>query len=454
MKIKDRLGLYFTFVSTATLLAVLTVVYFIFLKLMEADFYERLTDRARVTAKLYLEADEISRDDLNKVREQYMERLNSEVIRIYNKGNRPSFIGDNEQLWTNHIIDKVRKAGVLRFKEKTQQVVGLFYKDNQGDFVILVSAFDKGTAVRTTQLLKVMTGVFLIIFIGLLCCGRWIAQRMLSPLHIFIEQVQHIKSSNMDYRMDEGPNNDEISLLARNFNNLMEHLEHAFILQKTFVANASHELRTPITRMIISSELALSKERDISSYQNTICSVLEDAEKLDQIITTLLKFAQADLEYSSGLEEAIRLDELLWQIQTEWNQRKGQRSLLVDIRNMPETAGYLTIRANKTLLQIALDNIIGNAFKFSGGKPVHCILEIHPTALSLIIRDQGPGIAKDVLPEIFKPFYTRGVDADGQEGHGMGLYLAFKIITLFHGTLRASSSPGEGASFKLVFPVF
>lgn len=453
MKIKDRLGLYFTLISTLTLLGVLTVVYFTFLKVMEAEFYDRLTDRTMVTAKLYLEADEISSDALDKVREKYLESLNSEVIRIYNDRNSASFIGDDEQFWTNNIINKVRKAGKLRFKEGDRQVVGIFYKDNQGDFVILASAIDKGTAIRISKLLKVMIGVFVVIFIGLLFCGRWIAKRMLSPLTIFMEQVKMIKSNNLHYRVDEGRNNDEITLLARSFNNLMEHLEHSFILQKTFVANASHELRTPVTRMVISAELALSRDRDIPAYKGALSSVLEDAEKLDQIITALLKLAQADLEYSAALKEAVRIDELLWQMQSEWNALKGNGSLQINMINMPDTIEPLTIHASYTLLQIALDNIIGNAFKFSADKTVTCTMEVNPSGIILVIKDQGMGISSEVLPEIFKPFYTNSGES-GQEGHGMGLYLAHKIITLFRGTITAASNPGEGTSFTVTFAAF
>lgn len=453
MKIKDRLGLYFTLISTLTLLGVLTVVYFTFLKVMEAEFYDRLTDRTMVTAKLYLEADEISSDALDKVREKYLESLNSEVIRIYNDRNSASFIGDDEQFWTNNIINKVRKAGKLRFKEGDRQVVGIFYKDNQGDFVILASAIDKGTAMRISKLLKVMIVVFIIIFIVLLFCGRWIAKRMLSPLTIFMEQVKMIKSNNLHYRVAEGRNNDEITLLARSFNNLMEHLEHSFILQKTFVANASHELRTPVTRMVISAELALSRERDIPAYKGTLNSVLEDAEKLDQIITALLKLAQADLEYSAALKEDVRIDELLWQLQSEWNERKGNGSLQIEMINMPDTVEPLTVNASYTLLQIALDNIIGNAFKFSADKTVTCIMEVSPAGIKLVISDKGMGISLEILPEIFKPFYTNS-GKSGQEGHGMGLYLAHKIITLFGGTITASSNPGQGPSFTVTFPAF
>lgn len=88
MKIKDRIALYFTLISTSLLFAVLCTVYFTFMKFLEADFFERLTDRTMVTAKLYLEADEISRDALNNVRHKYLQKLNGEVTRIYDNKNR------------------------------------------------------------------------------------------------------------------------------------------------------------------------------------------------------------------------------------------------------------------------------------------------------------------------------------------------------------------------------
>jgi len=453
MKIKDRLALYFTLISTITLFCVLTVVYFTFQKVMESEFFERLTDRTMVTAKLYLEADEISNDALNKVRAQYLEKLNGEVIRIYNARNTATFIGDDQQFWGSETIDQVRNQGKVRFKDGERQVVGIFYKDNQGDFVIIASAIDQGTAIRVQKLLKVMIIVFIIIFLGLLLSGRWIAKRILSPLDLFINQVKLIKSSNLHFRVEEGKNKDEITLLSQNFNNLMEHLEHSFILQKTFVANASHELRTPITRMIIGAEISLSKERQKEDYKMALQSVLEDAEKMENIITALFNLAQADLEYSSSLAEDIRIDELIWQLQAEWNHKKGAH-LLVDMRNLPMTDdSSLIISANPTLLQIAIDNIIGNAFKFSDNQPVTVVLEITAAGIDLSISDQGVGISQDKLENIFKPFYSSTGKAD-HAGSGMGLYMAHKIIALFNGTITLTSSNGSGTTFLVHFHSF
>ena len=454
MKIKDRLALYFTLISTLTLLCVLTAVYISFEKVMESEFFDRLTDRTMVTAKLYLKADEISSDALNKVREQYLEKLNGEVIRIYNEGNNPTFIGDDQQFWTTETIDQVRQQGKMRFKDGDRQVVGIFYKDNQGNFVIIASAIDQATQIRVQQLLKVMIIVFIIIFLSLLVSGRWIAERILSPLNVFIEQVKLIKSNNLHFRVKERHNKDEITLLSQNFNNLMEHLEHSFILQKTFVANASHELRTPVTRMIIGAEIALSKEREKEEYEAALKSVLEDAEKLENIITALLNLAQADLEYSSSLAEDVRLDELVWQLQAEWYQKKGKNLLHVDMINLPmDNDSLLIIRANPTLLQIAIDNIISNAFKFSDDQKVNCILEVAQNGITITISDKGVGIPEDKQTEIFQPFYSSSGKAS-HAGNGMGLYMAHKIITLFKGTITVSSSNTNGTTFKIAFYTF
>jgi len=453
MKIKDRLALYFTLISTTLLLAVLSLVYFIFIKFMQAEFFSRLTDRTMVTAKLYLEADEISIDSLNTVREQYLEKLSSEVIRIYNDKNKPAFIGDAQQYWPAQIIERVRLNKRVQFKEGNAQVVGIYYKDNQGDFVILASAIDYGTIRRVEKLWKIMVAIFFIIFLGLLFSARWIAKRILLPLDLFIDQVKLIKSNNLHFRVDEGRNKDEVNLLAQNFNNLMEHLENAFILQKTFVANASHELRTPITRMIIGAEISLSQERSKEEYQKALTAVMEDAERMEDIISGLMVLAQTDIEYGASPVEKIRIDELLWAVQKQWLMKGGAYRLLVEMPDLPAEEELLTMTVNPTLLQIALDNIIANAFKFSDLKPVRCILSAGKGFIRITIEDEGSGIDERLKDQIFQPFFSSSAKAE-HAGKGMGLYMAHKIISLYHGKISVSSEKGKGTRFELLFTQF
>jgi signal transduction histidine kinase len=445
MKIKDRIALYFTLISTSLLFAVLCTVYFTFMKFLEADFFERLTDRTMVTAKLYLEADEISRDALNNVRHKYLQKLNGEVTRIYDHKNRATFIGDSAQYWTNATIDRVRKNGHLKYTDGQRQVVGIYYKDNQGDFVILASADDQGSHNRLDKLLKIMIFIFILISLIVLLLSRWIAQNMLKPLQKFMQEVKQVGSQNMEFRVAEKHNKDEINLIAKSFNHLMEELEQAFILQKTFVANASHELRTPVTRIMMNAELALSKERDHTAYEKVIASMLEDAEKMEHIITGLLALAKMDLELINSQLIPIRLDHLLLKIRAEW---KAQKNLDLKIIYQNPIDPKPEILANAVLLQIALDNIISNAFKFSDNQQVSVVVEATENDFLIHITDNGMGIAIEEQENIFKPFYTRAKDF-GRQGEGMGLYMAQKIIDLLKGEITTTNLEKGGCTFTV-----
>jgi len=445
MKIKDRIALYFTLISTSMLFAVLCTVYFTFMKFLEADFFERLTDRTMVTAKLYLEADEISRDALNTVRHKYLQKLNSEVIRVYDKKNRATFIGDTAQYWTPATIDQVRRKGRLQYTDGQRQVVGIYYKDNQGDFVILASANDQGSHNRLNKLLKIMIFIFILISLLVLLLSRWVAQKMLKPLQKFMREVKQAGAKNMEFRVEQKNDKDEINLIAQSFNQLMEELEQAFMLQKTFVANASHELSTPVTRIMMTAELALSKERNQHAYQKVIASMLEDAEKMEHTITGLVALAKMDLDLIHSKLVPIKLDDLLAKIQTEW---KVQKNLDLKITYQKSIDAKTEIMANAVLLQIALDNIISNAFKFSDNQKVNIRIETVENDFFIHITDQGTGISTEDQAAIFNPFYTRAKE-QGHQGEGMGLYMAKKIIDLLKGEIMFNNSEQGGCIFTV-----
>lgn len=453
MKIKDRLALYFTSLSTLVLLCVLFGVYFTFKTFMRQEFFVRLSDRTMVAAKLYLEADEISERSLEKIRAQYLIKLNSEVTRIYDSRNTATFIGDNQQYWTSKTIDKVRRNKKLQYVDGDRQVVGIYYKDNQGDFVILASAIDYGTITRLDMLLKIMLAVFIIIFISLLLSARWMAMRVLRPLNLFIEEVKHITPGNLDLRVKESQTKDELYALAQNFNTLMERLENAFVLQKTFVANASHELRTPITRLMISAELALKQKRSTEQYEQSLKSILEDADNLEKIIGSLLTLAQTDLENTATSLPSIRIDELIWALKEEWSIKVGSENFIININEFPDDEELFIIRCNPTLFKIALDNIVSNAYKFSDYKAVKCSLSVTNDGITIAITDHGIGIEASLMDNIFKPFFSSS-STEKHVGNGMGLYMASKIINLYGGRIEVSPNKEVGSTFFILFPRF
>ncbi|MDN5286331.1 MAG: hypothetical protein JWR38_2605 [Mucilaginibacter sp.] len=450
MKIKNRLAFNFSLISAAVLFVILTVIYITFYSLFKSEFYEHLNDRAKVAAQLYLEADEISSDSLGHVRERYLEKLPGELLGIYDERNR-SFIGNKQQYWSDKIIDKVRNKKSLQFRVGTRQAVGIYYYDNQGNFVILVSAVDEQNIKRLLNMAEVMLVLFIVINGGLFLIGRWFAKRSLSPIDKVIEQMQQITVNNLHLRVQEGKGKDEITELARYFNRLLQHLQNAFELQQAFVANASHELRTPLTSMIGEIELSLMRLRTHTDYQQTLQSVLADTVRLNETITSLMELAQTDMEYTQAELSPVMIDELVWYLHDYWNKQKGGNKFIVEIEHMPEDANALTIMGNRSLLIIAFNNIIGNAFKFSNNEPVRCTLNANDTDISISIKDSGIGIAAQEIQKVFTSFYR---SPEGREfpGSGIGLYVTQKIIQLFNGNITITSAMGSGSVFTVKFP--
>ena len=450
MKIKNRLSLYFTAISTIVLLIVEIAICITINSIIKSDFYSKLSDRATVAAQLYLEADEISADSLNHVRGRYLQRLPDEVVRFYDDKNAASFIKDKNQYWPSSVINQVRKFRSKEFSEGSRQTVGIYYNDNQGNFVILVSAIDHAGNKRMNDLLKALAFLLLIVSVALFTASRWFAQKTLEPIDKVISQMRQVRVGNLSLRVDEGNGKDEISALAYNFNRLLEHLENAFELQETFVINASHELRTPITSIIGEIEISMNKPRSVAEYQQLLLSVLTDAERLKETITSLLELAHVDMNYTHPAFKPVAIDELIWELSDYWTARIGKGMFVVNVLKLPDDPDKLLIPANRQLLSIALNNIIGNAYKFSENKKVRCDLYADENSITITIADFGIGIPADELEKIFESFY-RGTNVKGYMGNGIGLYVTNKIITLFNGTISVNSISGEGTNIKITF---
>ena len=450
MKIKNRLSLYFSAISTIVLLIVEVVICLIFNSLIKTDFYSHLMDRATVAAQVYLEADEISADSLSHVRERYVKRLPNEVVRFYDDKNTASFIKDKDQFWTDAVINQVRRAKQLQFAEGNRQTVGIYYNDNQGNFVILVSAVDEQGAKRSKDLIKGMAVLLFCSMAVLFLISRWFAKKSLEPIDKLIKQIHNVSAGNLSLRVDEGDGRDEISELAANFNNLLRNLENAFELQQSFVVNASHELRTPITTIIGEIEISLNKLRTAEEYQQVLRSILADAERLNTTTTSLLELAQVDMNFTQLSLAPVAIDELIWEINDYWATKAGKGMLAVNILQLPDDEENLQVIANKPLLTVALNNIIANAFKFSANQRVNCDLYADDKIIKITVTDAGVGIPIEEQVKVFESFY-RGTNGKYFQGTGVGLYVTNKIINLFKGEIDVDSTVGVGTSIVISF---
>jgi signal transduction histidine kinase len=316
--------------------------------------------------------------------------------------------------------------------------------------VILVSAVDSQGNKRLKDLIASMAILLAGVTIVLFTISRWFAQKALQPIDQVIDQMRLVSKGNLSLRVNEGNGKDEISALAYNFNQLLQHLENAFELQKTFVTDASHELRTPITTIIGEIEIALNKVRTNAEYEQVMKSILAEAERLNETVVSLLEMANVDVNYTETALNPVAVDELIWELNDYWALKAGKGLVNISILHLPDDYEKLQLLANKPLLTVALNNIISNALKFSGNKPVQCTLYADENNITIKVIDSGIGIMPDEIKKIFGSFY-RGSNVKGYQGSGVGLFVTSKIINLFNGKITAESSPGKGTTIAIQF---
>ena len=450
MKIKTKLSLLFT-LTIALLLIVLNVyIYSISKSYASGDFFYKLRERTYAAANVFLEEDEVSNKIFQEFQSKYVEKIPGEILRIYDSLNQPAFIRDSIQFsFPVSVIGKTKKEKSFKSKINGIYTYGIFYTDNQGDFVILASASDQTGDAKLSNLKNVLIVGFLLSILFLYFIGRFFTSKMLNPVNEIIDHVNNITDTNLNLRLSEGNGKDELAELAITFNSMIERIEKAFDLQQNFVSSASHELRTPLTSIIGNIEVALSKPRTEEEYKMVLKTVLEEAERLHNMSNGLLNIAQASFDINNIKMECLRIDELLEEAKNAVKNQNHNSRMELYFENMPSNPDELLIKGNKNLLSIAFENLLENANKFSGNKTIKINLAYSPESFNISICDSGIGIPEGDLENIFQTFF-RAENARNFSGSGVGLALSQKVFLLHKGRLSIQSELGKGTIVSVV----
>lgn len=450
MKIRNRLSMEFTLLSAGILLLVMIIIYLLFADYVKQVFFHRLRDRALITAQVFLEKDELTKKSFLEIQQKYMRNLTEEKNYIYNEENTQSFISDSSATVTPELIHRIRKSqnNGLFFQLDNRQAAGISYKDNQGDFVIIVTARNLSGQQYLNNLLMLLCISWVIGLVILFLLSKRFAGKALKPIVNVNNAIRRIRSGTLHERVVVPQNKDEINELANNFNELLSHLQHAFDMQRSFVSNASHELRTPLTSIIGELEVMLNKPRSQEEYIVTMKSVLAESEKLTVIINRLFELSNYDAARPLQHFEPVEVTELMHEIMQYWQDQGGQYQFSTGNKlNRP-----VFISGNKVLLETAINNVIRNAFKFSANKPVGIEISATENRVLISISDEGIGFDAAERATLFQPFF-RGSNARSFPGSGVGLSITEKIIHMHQGTVEAESAPVQGARFHINLPI-
>jgi len=453
MEIRTKLGLQFTVIVAVIQMMLSMAILISFARSRVDDLYDRFELKAKSVGQVLMEDEGITAEKMKKIDQNNPLSLPNEKVVIYNQLDKVIYSNDenHDVNITPGMIASVRVNNRARSRVGQHELLGRLFISGKDQMVVFVAAVD----VYGIQKLAILRFILLIVFVvGLVIvyvAGRMFAGRAVQPILKVMEQVDRIEITNLHARLDEGPSKDEIARLSATFNKLLERLETSFKMQKSFIANASHELNTPLTVITGQLEVVLMKDRSNEEYQETIRNVLNEIRNLNQLSKKLLLLAQASADLTSTNFAMVRIDDLLWQVRSEMVSRFPEFSVVVDLDKNLDDEDQLTVSGNELLMKTAISNIIENGCKYSGNHQVTVGLSKDEEGLVIHFIDSGIGIPADELPMIFQPFY-RSQAAKISGGHGIGLSLADKVITLHRGTLSVDSTVGKGSDFMIRLP--
>jgi two-component system sensor histidine kinase MprB len=282
--------------------------------------------------------------------------------------------------------------------------------------------------------------------------GRLVAGAAVAPLKRLTEAMEHVSRTQDLSERIRPASEDEISRLARGFNAMLDALQDSIgaldasvHAQRQLVADASHELRTPVTSLRTNIEILRQRsDLPIAERERILDDVIEQSEELTALMNDLIELARG--EQPAGESEDVRLD-LLVEEAIE-RARRNSPTARFDSRLEP-----LVLSGDPGRLARAVNNLIDNAVAYSPpASPVEVELRAAPDASAeLTVRDHGSGISAADLPHVFDRFY-RGAEARGRPGSGLGLAIVRQVAEQHGGWVRAQAAPSGGTAMRLSLP--
>lgn len=445
MKLKHRLALYSVTIFSIIILIVSTFIYFSFYTEMEKKEFKSLQNKTLLASIYYLEKDELPVLEHNNIKSQLEKTISRKHILILDEankkhsGNMPS----NDQI-SKEFIASVRANKTDFFTSKDYFYNGIFYHDNEGDFVVITREPKEEFNEQMQSLLQILISVSLIGLLFIYLFSHYLGVIAYEPITKIIEQIKERDAKNFTEPLKLKKSYLEIEDLVITYNHFIDRIAQTFNVQKNFIDYVSHELRTPITALLGTLEVTNHKKRTLEEYENVIVQLKQYTndlqENLDQMM--LLSGAKTSFEFNS-----VRVDEIVWQV-IENAVLYHQARINIDLQ--VENNQLLTIQGNEKLLEVALNNLIGNAIKYSNNQPILVqFLEIN-NRLQIHISDLGIGILETDIKQIKQNFF-RGKNTQGFQGKGIGLSMANIILTLHQIDLEIVQNNPKGTIVQLIF---
>lgn len=274
---------------------------------------------------------------------------------------------------------------------------------------------------------------FIILLLGILALAAYpLSKRLTSRLESLQNQVAAFGEGDLSVRA-KVQGNDEIALLAAQFNQTATRIEQLIDMQKHILAGASHELRSPLTRMRMMVELLDDENMEVSKQKLT-----QNIQALDDLVDELLLASKLDSGQTAVDKEEVDFLALIAEEAANYD---------AEVMGLPTT-----LYGNEAMLRRMLRNLLDNAARYQQSQPIQFQLSQQGTHIELKVCDDGKGIATQDIPHIFEPFY-QGTSTEHKGSIGLGLSLVQKIVLQHYGAISYQQNQPHGSCFIITLPL-
>ncbi len=454
LRFKNRIALFNTLAAAVTTMLIFIVIYFVVYTTAYQHLDEEIRiERDEVSSNIRTEGDSIILDMMPEQLE--MEHRQAEVS--------PTFL---------QIVDA---KGHLAFRSSNLKNEYLLFADSitepmffnvvfngklirQGQFPILnnngkpIGQLDIGLPQEESIL--ILKNLRITLYISLLLmllvfylATLWAASRGIAPVHKLIQAAGAINDNNISTRLPLPMRHDEIHQLGTTINELLGRIERSLTREKQITADISHELRTPVTSIRGTLEVLIRKVREPRQYEDKIRQVIAEVDSLNKIIDQLLQLSRLDAGNLPVSKTTFPLVQVINLIKDRWVHHLIEKNMTVQITCSED----VTVTADQGFLEIMLENLISNAFKY-GREGQLITFEWNKDINTLSVADNGYGIPQEHLPYLFNRFYRTDASRSSQvQGNGLGLSIVKKLADLQKITIEVTSITGTGTTFFLHF---
>lgn len=427
-------------------------IYISFSSFRKEEFMERLEEKALTTTKLLLEVKDIDNQILKLIDQNTINKLYNEKTLIFDSRYKLiySSIDDASVKWDVNFLQNIKKHKKIYSFEKEKDVLGVFHIYNNTDYYIIIAAEDKSGISKLEYLYQILIISFFIGTTLVWLTTYFFIRKLLEPLDNFQKIITSISINKLNTQLIESSKADEINVLSKAFNQMLLRIEKSYLAQKEFTSNASHELRTPISRLTLQLDNLIQQGGHSENTLNYLNSMSKDVSQISDLINSLLLLAQINASsFSSGFQKE-RIDEIIFQEYEKTVKNFTDFQMNFEIGN---SESDLEIRGIKSLLEIVFANLFKNAYLYSSDKKINVAIEDSNDGTVVIqLSNKGEKLPPEEEKKIFNSF-VRGTKNQTIQGSGLGLRIAKRILDLHEAKLAYTYIDQTGFhQFTIIFP--